>query len=126
MTAIEIPTIPLTSLRGYAAALANAPIHRLPIHQLPIHRLPIHRLPIHRLLIDDSPIHRLPIHRLPIHRPRPARAAGPRCSPSTPFAGDLIQSVTLDEVLDWAAATLAAGSGATRCRAGGRAGASRA
>lgn len=112
MTALEIQTIPLTSLRGYASAIANAPIHRLPIHRLPIHRLPIHRLPIHRLLIEDSPIHRLPIHRLPIHR-LDLPGGWEQVLADTPFAGELVQSVTLDEVLDWAAATLAPGSGAT-------------
>ena len=65
MAIVDIAKIPVSALRGYAAALANAPIHRLPIHRLPIHRLPIYRLPIHRLLIEDSPIHRLPIHRPP-------------------------------------------------------------
>src|SRR4029079_4217179 len=45
MTALEILAVPLTSLRGYASAIANAPIHRLPIHPLPIHRIPLHRLP---------------------------------------------------------------------------------
>ncbi len=88
MTAIDIPTIPLTSLRGYASALANAPIYQLPIYRLPIHRLPIYRLPIYRLLIDDSPIYRLPIYRLPIYRLPIYRLDFPggwdRCSPTHP------------------------------------------
>ena len=111
MTIVDISRLPISTLRGYAAALANAPIHRLPIHRLPIHRLPIHRLPIHRLLIDDSPIHRLPIHRLPIHRLPIHRLDIPggwaELLAATPFGGALLQSVTLAEVLDWADATLA-------------------
>lgn len=111
MAIVDISLLPISTLRGYAAALANAPIHRLPIHRLPIHRLPIHRLPIHRLLIDDSPIHRLPIHRLPIHRLPIHRLDIPggwaELLATTPFGGDLLQSVTLAEVLDWADATLA-------------------
>ncbi|HEX5856864.1 MAG TPA: hypothetical protein VFY91_02015 [Microbacterium sp.] len=117
MTIVDIAKIPLSGLRDYAAALANAPIHRLPIHRLPIHRLPIHRLPIHRLLIEDSPIHRLPIHRLPIHRLPIHRldipGGWPELLVATPFGTDLLQSVTLAEVLDWAAATLAPGSTST-------------
>ena len=108
---VDISKLSVSSLRGYAAALANAPIHRLPIHRLPIHRLPIHRLPIHRLLIDDSPIHRLPIHRLPIHRLPIHRLDIPggwaELLAATPFGGSLLQSVTLAEVLDWADATMA-------------------
>jgi hypothetical protein len=117
MAEADIGDIPLTQLRGYASALADAPIHRLPIHRLPIHRLPIHRLPIHRLLIDDSPIHRLPIHRLPIHRLPIHRLDIPggwtELLAGTPFADELIHTVTLDEVLAWVEETLADGSGAT-------------
>ena len=67
MTAIEIPSIPLTSLRGYAAAIANAPIHRLPDPPT-ADPPPAHPPPAHPPAADhDSPIHHLPIHRLPIH-----------------------------------------------------------
>ncbi len=108
MTEVPIASIPLSSLRGYAAAIADAPIHRLPIHRLPIHRLPIHRLPIHRLLVEDAPIHRLPIHRLPIHRLPIHRLDLPggwaQVLEGTPFAGELLHTVTLDAVLAWAAA----------------------
>lgn len=114
MRIVDISLIPISELRDYAAALANAPIHRLPIHRLPIHRLPIHRLPIHRLLIEDSPIHRLPIHRLPIHRLPIHRldipGGWPELLADTPFGGELVQSVTLAEVLEWAAAHLAQGT----------------
>ncbi|WP_243075396.1 hypothetical protein [Microbacterium sp. SS28] len=117
MTVIDIGTIPLSTLRGYASAVANAPMHRLPMHRLPMHRLPMHRLPIHRLLVEDSPMHRLPMHRLPIHRLPMHRLDLPggwaQVLADTPFAGELIQSVTLDEVLTWAAAALATGSSAT-------------
>ena len=68
MAVVDISKIPVSTLTGYASALANAPIYRLPIYRLPIYRLPIYRLPIYRLLIDDSPIYRLPIYRLPIYR----------------------------------------------------------
>ena len=61
MSEVNVASIPLTQLRDYASALADAPIHRLPIHRLLIDDAPVHRLPIHRL-----PIHRLPIHRLDI------------------------------------------------------------
>lgn len=110
MIGADIREVPITTLRDYAGALANAPIHRLPIHRLPIHRLPIHRLPIHRLLVEDAPIHRLPIHRLPIHRLPIHRLDIPggwaELLADTPFGADLLQSVTLDEVLDWAADNL--------------------
>ncbi|GEM_PF-6722984 len=112
MTSIEIPSIDLTSLRGYASTIANAPIHQLPIHQLPIHQLPIHQLPIHQLPIHQLPIHQLPIHQLPIHQlAYPGGWADVLAD--TPFAGDLIQSVTLNDVLAWAAQALAGGSTAT-------------
>lgn len=117
MTGMNIADIPLTSLTDYAAALANAPIHRLPIHRLPIHRLPIHRLPIHRLLVEDAPIHRLPIHRLPIHRLPIHRldlpAGWTQVLADTPFATELTQSIALDEVLQWARDALVNGSTAT-------------
>jgi hypothetical protein len=117
VTEVNIADIPLTQLRNYASVLADAPIHRLPIHRLPIHRLPIHRLPIHRLLVDDAPIHRLPIHRLPIHRLPIHRLDIPggwtELLAPTPFAGELIYSVTLADVLAWVEETLADGSGAT-------------
>ncbi|QIG39261.1 hypothetical protein G5T42_06975 [Microbacterium sp. 4R-513] len=112
MTRVDIPTIPLTSLRGYASAIANAPIHNLPIHNLPIHNLPIHNLPIHNLPIHNLPIHNLPIHNLPIHN-LDFPGGWAQVLEGTPFAGELIQSVTLNEVLAWAEAALAPGSTAT-------------
>ncbi|MGN6218955.1 MAG: hypothetical protein ACTHNQ_05585 [Microbacterium sp.] len=112
MTSIETLSIDLTSLRGYASTIANAPIHQLPIHQLPIHQLPIHQLPIHQLPIHQLPIHQLPIHQLPIHQlAYPGGWADVLAD--TPFAGDLIQTVTLNDVLAWAAQALAGGSTAT-------------
>ncbi len=108
VTEMPIANIPLATLRNYAATLADSPVHRLPVHRLPVHRLPVHRLPVHRLLIDDSPVHRLPIYRLPVHRLPVHRLDLPggwdQVLAGTPFAGDLVQTVTLDEVLAWARA----------------------
>ncbi|MHC2999866.1 hypothetical protein [Microbacterium sp. HJ5] len=112
MTVVDIAQIPVSGLQGYAAALADAPIYRLPIYRLPIYRLPIYRLPIYRLLIEDSPIYRLPIYRLPIYR-LDIPGGWPELLAGTPFAGELVQSVTLSDVLTWAAETLADGSTAT-------------
>ncbi|GAA1995801.1 hypothetical protein [Microbacterium ulmi] len=106
VTEVPISSIPLASLRGYAATLADSPIYRLPIYRLPIYRLPIYRLPIYRLLVDDSPIYRLPIYRLPIYRLPIYRldlpGGWPQVLEGTPFQGELIQTVTLDDVLAWA------------------------
>ncbi|WP_404429346.1 hypothetical protein LG299_08910 [Microbacterium lacus] len=110
MIGADTSNVPLTQLGKYASALADAPIYRLPIYRLPIYRLPIYRLPIYRLLIDDAPIYRLPIYRLPIYRLPIYRLDVPggwaELLAETPFSGDLIQSVTLDEVLAWAAANI--------------------
>lgn len=118
MIGANIREVPITTLRDYAGALANAPIHRLPIHRLPIHRLPIHRLPIHRLLVEDAPIHRLPIHRLPIHRLPIHRLDIPggwaELLADTPFGSDLLQTVTLDEVLQWADDNIGSADAATK------------
>ncbi|MFD4958315.1 hypothetical protein [Microbacterium sp. NPDC058389] len=117
MTAIEIASVPLSSLRGYASAVANAPIHNLPIHNLPIHNLPIHNLPIHNLPIHNLPIHNLPIHNLPIHNLPIHNLDFPGgwadVLAGSPFAGELIQTVTLNELIAWAAEALADGSTAT-------------
>ncbi|MFH8251317.1 hypothetical protein ACH3VR_13175 [Microbacterium sp. B2969] len=117
MTSVEIPDIPLTSLRGYASAIANAPIYHLPIYHLPIRRLPIYHLPIYHLLLSDSPIYHLPIYHLPIYHLPIYHLAYPGgwddVLADTPFAGELIQSVTLDQILTWAQQTLAPGSTAT-------------
>lgn len=106
LTRVPISSIALTTLRGYASALADAPVHRLPVHRLPVHRLPVHRLPVHRLLVEDSPVHRLPVHRLPVHRLPVHRLDIPggwaQILEGTPFADQLLQTVTLDEVLAWA------------------------
>ena len=117
MTEVPISSIPASSLTDYAPQLAGAPIYRLPIYRLPIYRLPIYRLPIYRLLVDDSPIYRLPIYRLPIYRLPIYRLDLPggwdQALVGSPFENELVQSVTLDEVLAWADRTLADGSGAT-------------
>jgi hypothetical protein len=112
MAVVDIAQIPVSELQGYAAALADAPIYRLPIYRLPIYRLPIYRLPIYRLLIEDSPIYRLPIYRLPIYR-LDIPGGWPELLADTPYAGELLQSVTLSELLVWAAEVLAEGSTAT-------------
>ncbi|WP_127473414.1 hypothetical protein [Microbacterium sulfonylureivorans] len=112
MAAVDIAKIPVSALQGYAAALADAPIYRLPIYRLPIYRLPIYRLPIYRLLIEDSPIYRLPIYRLPIYR-LDIPGGWPELLTGTPFADELVQSVTLADVLAWAEDVLADGSTAT-------------
>ncbi len=112
MAVVDIAQIPVSGLQGYAAALADAPIYRLPIYRLPIYRLPIYRLPIYRLLIEDSPIYRLPIYRLPIYR-LDIPGGWPELLADTPFAGELVQSVTLSDVLAWVDETLAEDSGAT-------------
>ncbi|MDY0908356.1 hypothetical protein SOM19_02560, partial [Microbacterium sp. CFBP9034] len=112
MTSLAIADIPISELRDYAAVLADAPIYRLPIYRLPIYRLPIYRLPIYRLMVEDSPIYRLPIYRLPIYRLPIYRLDIPggwtELLSETPFAGELELSVTLAEVLDWAATAAAA------------------
>ncbi|GAA1975355.1 hypothetical protein [Microbacterium pumilum] len=106
VTEVPIANIPLTSLRDYAATLADSPIYRLPIYRLPIYRLPIYRLPIYRLLVEDAPIYRLPIYRLPIYRLPIYRldlpGGWPQVLEGTPFADELLHTVTLDEVLAWA------------------------
>lgn len=111
VTGVEIADIPLAELPNYSAALANAPIYRLPIYRLPIYRLPIYRLPIYRLMVDDSPIYRLPIYRLPIYRLPIYRLDIPggwtQLLQNTPFADIPQQNVTLDQVLKWAADTIA-------------------
>ena len=112
VSSLAISSIPLSSLRDYAGTLANAPIHQLPIHQLPIHQLPIHQLPIHQLLIDDAPIHQLPIHQLPIHQLPIHQLDLPggwdQLLAGTELGGQLIQALTLDEVLQWAEDKVAA------------------
>jgi hypothetical protein len=117
MTEVAISQISVAALKGYGAVLAGSPVHRLPVHRLPVHRLPVHRLPVHRLLIDDSPVHRLglaglPVHRLPVHR-LDLPGGWEQILAGTPFAGELLQTVTLAEVLDWADRVLADGSTAT-------------
>ncbi|MET0734987.1 MAG: hypothetical protein ABWY55_04995 [Microbacterium sp.] len=116
-TEMPISSISLATLRGYAATLADSPVHRLPVHRLPVHRLPVHRLPVHRLLVVDSPVHRLPVHRLPVHRLPVHRLDIPggwtQLLAATPFAADPLQSVTLDAVLAWAAEAISTDSTAT-------------
>ncbi|GAA5196265.1 hypothetical protein [Microbacterium jejuense] len=117
MTQVRIQNIPLTTLRDYAAQLAGAPVYRLPVYRLPVYRLPVYRLPVYRLLIDDSPVYRLPVYRLPVYRLPVYRLDLPggwdQILADTPFAGELSQTVTLDEVLGWAAGILDDGNPAT-------------
>ncbi|GAA5209610.1 PD40 domain-containing protein [Microbacterium kyungheense] len=117
MTQVRIQNIPLTTLRDYAAQLAGAPVYRLPVYRLPVYRLPVYRLPVYRLLIDDSPVYRLPVYRLPVYRLPVYRLDLPggwdQILADTPFAGELTQTVTLDEVLGWAAGILDDGNPAT-------------
>ncbi|MET0448300.1 MAG: hypothetical protein ABW004_07830 [Aeromicrobium sp.] len=107
VTAINQADIPTSEIRGYASALANAPIHRIPIHRIPIHRIPIHRIPIHRIPIHRIPIHRIPIHRIDIPGGWPELLAG------TPFETQPSQTIVFGDVLDWADANAPAGSAAT-------------
>jgi hypothetical protein len=117
MTQVRIGNIPLTTLRDYAPQLAGAPVYRLPVYRLPVYRLPVYRLPVYRLLIDDSPVYRLPVYRLPVYRLPVYRLDLPggwdQILADTPFAGELIQTVTLDEVLAWATGILDQGLPAT-------------
>jgi len=117
MTQVRIANIPLTTLRDYAPQLAGAPVYRLPVYRLPVYRLPVYRLPVYRLLVDDSPVYRLPVYRLPVYRLPVYRLDLPggwdQILAGTPFAGELIQTVTLDEVLGWAAGILDDGLPAT-------------
>ena len=117
MTQVRIQNIPLTTLRDYAGQLAGAPVYRLPVYRLPVYRLPVYRLPVYRLLIDDSPVYRLPVYRLPVYRLPVYRLDLPggwdQILADTPFAGELSQTVTLNEVLGWAAGILDEGLPAT-------------
>ncbi|MBD3942151.1 hypothetical protein IF188_10625 [Microbacterium sp. NEAU-LLC] len=100
MTQISTVSIPTAAIHDYGAAFAGAPIYRLPIYRLPIYRLPIYRLPIYRL-----PIYRLPIYRLPIYR-LDLPGGWTQALVDTPFEGQSDVSLTLAQVLEWAAATL--------------------
>ncbi len=112
VSAIRQSDIPTAEMRGYASALANAPIHRIPIHRIPIHRIPIHRIPIHRIPIHRIPIHRIPIHRIPIHR-IDIPGGWPELLVGTPFEKQPAQTIVFGDVLDWAAANAPDGSSAT-------------
>ncbi|MEU1971520.1 hypothetical protein ABZ477_07680 [Microbacterium sp. NPDC019599] len=111
MSQVDTSTLSVAALRDAAGAIANAPVYRLPVYRLPVYRLPVYRLPVYRLLIDDSPVYRLPVYRLPVYRLPVYRLDLPggwaQILEGSPYAGELLQSVTLHEVLTWAADTLA-------------------
>ena len=96
MTEVPIAAIPVASLRDYAAALADSPVHRIPVHRIPVHRIPVHRIPVHRI-----PVHRIPVHRIPVHR-IDFPGGWTQVLVGSPYEGQLIQSVMLDDVLKWA------------------------
>ncbi|MEU1971523.1 hypothetical protein ABZ477_07695 [Microbacterium sp. NPDC019599] len=114
MTSVAISDIPVSSVRDYSAAIAGAPVYRLPVYRLPVYRLPVYRLPVYRLLVEDSPVYRLPVYRLPVYRLPVYRLDLPggwtQILEGTPYGGELVQTVTLDVVLAWAADTLADGA----------------
>ncbi|TDN91366.1 PD40 domain-containing protein [Microbacterium sp. BK668] len=114
---VDIATVPLSSLHGYASAIAQAPLEGLPVDRLPLRRVPLDRLPLDPVTPADPPgdgtsAHRLPLHRVILQRPD-LPGGWPQVLAGSPFAAELIQNVDLERVLGWAADALAPGSTAS-------------